>query len=155
MSKRSFLFGTLALLAGLASATPSHAGSVIATTVGFTTATPGLTEIIVTYTGAGTLTPITQTVTDGTVTVSGNVATLTFTSANTGPYGPITFDLADSSTATVTGSPSFNPPGSSLTGFDFKITQSAVPEPASIALLGIGMAGFLAYRRFFKKTSVA
>ena len=32
MSKRSFLFGTLVVLAGLASATPSHAGSVITTT---------------------------------------------------------------------------------------------------------------------------
>jgi len=30
-----------------------------------------------------------------------------------------------------------------------------VPEPASWALLGIGMTGFLAFRRFFKKTPVA
>lgn len=29
------------------------------------------------------------------------------------------------------------------------------PEPASWALLGIGMTGFLAFRRYFKKTSVA
>jgi len=34
-------------------------------------------------------------------------------------------------------------------------STGSVPEPASWALLGIGMTGFLAFRRFFKKTSVA
>jgi hypothetical protein len=33
--------------------------------------------------------------------------------------------------------------------------SGAVPEPSSMALLGIGAAGFLAFRRFFKRTSVA
>ena len=45
--------------------------------------------------------------------------------------------------------------GSSLSVIDQGYSSSAVPEPASLALLGIGMTGFLAFRRFFKKTSVA
>lgn len=32
---------------------------------------------------------------------------------------------------------------------------AAVPEPTSLALLGIGMTGFLAFRRLFKRPSVA
>jgi hypothetical protein len=35
------------------------------------------------------------------------------------------------------------------------ITATAVPEPTSLALLGIGMTGFLAFRRCFKRPAVA
>jgi hypothetical protein len=38
---------------------------------------------------------------------------------------------------------------------DQGFSSTGVPEPASLALLGIGMTGFLAFRRFFKKSSAA
>jgi hypothetical protein len=158
MSKRSFLFGTLALLAGLASATPSRAG-LIQTTLSFTSASPGLTEIDLTYSGIGvlTLTPnptvFVTPVPGGTITLSGAVVSIVLNVATTGPFGPLSFTMSDTKNGGESLSPSFKPPGVTLTGFSFSIQQ--VPEPASLALLGIGMTGLLAFRRYFKKTPVA
>jgi hypothetical protein len=45
--------------------------------------------------------------------------------------------------------------GESLSIITQGFSSTGVPEPASLALLGIGMTGFLAFRRFFKKSSVA
>jgi hypothetical protein len=45
--------------------------------------------------------------------------------------------------------------GATLSIIDQGYSSTSVPEPASIALLGIGMTGFLAFRRLFKKASVA
>jgi hypothetical protein len=155
MSRRSFLFGTLVLLAGLAAATPARAGSVITTTVNFATASPGLTEIDLTYSGVGTLSGLTPTTfTGGTATLTGDVVALKFTTPDTGPFA-FTFTMQDSTSTPASLTPTFTPSNSSLSGFGFSISQGSVPEPATLALLGIGMTGLLAFRRFFKKTSVA
>jgi hypothetical protein len=45
--------------------------------------------------------------------------------------------------------------GESLSVIQQGFSSSGVPEPTSVALLGIGMTGFLVFRRLFKRTSVA
>jgi hypothetical protein len=45
--------------------------------------------------------------------------------------------------------------GETLSVVTQAFSSGSVPEPSSIALLGIGISGFLAFRRFFKKSFVA
>jgi len=43
----------------------------------------------------------------------------------------------------------------SVTGLLVSATVTTIPEPTSMALLGIGLSGLLTLRRFFKRTSAA
>lgn len=45
--------------------------------------------------------------------------------------------------------------GSTVSIINQGFSQTAVPEPTSMALLGIGLSGLVTFRRFFKRTSVA
>jgi len=93
----------------------------------------------------------------------GLTATITKITENTLAFGGNSYDFSKLvggamtiSLTTTTGSlaATLNNPMLSVIGAGFGLHQSA-PEPASLALLGIGMTGFLAFRRYFKRNSVA
>lgn len=149
MMKRSFL---LSLAAGLvfsfAFATPSQAGTEYLT-ANFTVTGGTASDIELLYTapvtavtvGASTLGPLTPPL------WTGDTVTLSFSPLSVGSV-----DFSVTSTGHLS--------AYFLTGLSSGVTDSLlhvtiVPEPASFALLGIGMTGLLAFRRLFKRTSAA
>jgi hypothetical protein len=176
MLKRMFLLSA-AMLACLAISTTTQAGSVVATTgtlaLSGPSTPPTLTTMDITYQlGAGS--PM---ITSGpTVTFSGGLTGWSFTP--TGPTAGGTYEIALTGAAassggftisftesngpalyagstfalgTISGTVTSNGSGSNTV-----VTIAGVPEPSSIALLGIGLSSFIAFRRrFAKKLPVA
>jgi hypothetical protein len=126
----------------------------------------------ITYSGGGLPAQIAVTgvvtydvkVTDMTSGQSGDfIVTATFNNLFTQGNVPITPALGGAGNLLVIGNTFYalnalsigtniNVPGTTINvGFEY----AAVPEPTSMALLGIGMTSFLAFRRFFKRTPLA
>jgi PEP-CTERM motif len=164
MMKRSYFLALAAgLFANLAFATASQAGEILVdTTASFTLTSPaGATASDFTFTYNSTA-----------------ISDLTLVSAPAGStissdgVSKITIDLSPPSGGPASFEWTFKDPGPGpigvVTAFEFsgapvefgattefEVTNQAVPEPASFALVGIGLTGILAFRRFFKKTLVA
>jgi len=164
MTKRSFLLTVAAgLLASVAFATPSQAGSITVTTAVTFSLPSGdtgtFTDIDVTYKPSvdpiSNLALVSSTVgAVGLSESSSNTVTATF-AATTG--GTVTWSYVTATSPPI-GFSSFGFSGSATGATDtVSITSvpNVIPEPTSIALLGIGMTGFLAIRRFFKRTPIA
>jgi len=172
MMKRSLLFSAaLGLLASLAFATPSQAGYSVVTQVNygslFNSGARTVSEIDLTYSTYGSVSSI-----NTTELQAGNFTTSTSSSVTSGGAGTDVVKLLFSPGATyIHGSFTFFESGSSMiaqptasvtygTGTPIAaptavVTTVTAPEPSSMALLGIGMTSFLAFRRFFKRAPAA
>jgi hypothetical protein len=161
------------VVATLAFVTPSQAGSTLVTTnltyaiTSTNGGSPTATDVTIQYSAVDPISDLKVILGPGTtftgVVLSEPAANLIEVSFNRTGSGTAEFTFVTAAApGTVTGT--FVNGSAIITGAhnafqtaSVGVTSVAqgVPEPASWALLGIGMTGFLAFRRLFKKTSVA
>jgi len=150
MNRSVFLSLVAGLLASLAFAAPSQAASQSVTS-SFSGTGGTMSDIEIVESGPiSSVTVESSTLAGFTATFSGNLLTESFTPAASG-FADVVVQGAGVGTGSFT--PTGLTPGYVLSSF--AVTFAPVPEPTSIALLGIGMTGFLAFRRLFKRTAVA
>jgi hypothetical protein len=166
MNKRSlFLFAAIGLLTGLGFVSPCQAGFITTVSIDNNTGI-AVDDLETTWTGTGgSIANVVLSAPPGTtMVVGGNTIDITFT--NPLPNGGnVAFDFQTLTSAIGFGGGTWSfttPTGISFTTpivptrdkLSFQ-TAGVVPEPSSMALLGIGMTGFFAFRRFFRRTVAA
>lgn len=168
MPKRSFAVAlAMAVFASLAFSAPTKAGTYITTVTAVNISGAAADDFEATFTGTGgTVSNINVLYSSGIATTTKTLPVGSIAPNGTGIYfatplpqftGVLVYQfqtnfqdiaLASAVWTFKNGSPIAAPPGT------VSIVTTAVPEPASMALLGIGMAGFISFRRFFKRKGI-
>jgi hypothetical protein len=166
MPKRSFAMAlAMALFASLAFSAPSKAGSYITTVTAVNTSGKAADDFEAIFTGTGgTVSHINVLYSSGIATTTKTLPVGSATPNGTGIYfatplpnntGVLVYQFQTQFSNIAIASAVWTYKGAApIAATAVTIVTTAVPEPASMALLGIGMAGFFSFRRFFKRKAV-
>jgi hypothetical protein len=159
--RRSGFFLSLAagFLASIALSAPTQAGTIfevdadVFVTAG--TATSATVQFVGTPSGPVTILPSTSLPGGVSASVVGGNVVVTFGAA-THSGSPYDLEISVMGTSDLAGiGGTIGGPAGHQGGVVVLATTAAVPEPTSVALLGVGMAGFFAFRRMFKRPATA
>lgn len=172
MNKRALTMAVaMAMMGTLGVSVPSEAGTYISTVLSVNDSGGAADEFVATFTGTGGSISDVHTLLAGTTSTEGTVSSIGTTSTiidgGTGvqidfgsplPNGPgiLVFEFLTSSGSVGIGSIDWKLTiGSDPPGSGYIVTTAVVPEPGSMGLLGIGMIGYLSWRRLRGRKPVA
>lgn len=150
--RRASFFLTVAagLVASLALSASTQAGTITVSVSGSYSVAPADVEDVTFIFSS----PITLTGTIPAGLTGDGTDELTYTPPTTVTGGTLSFTGTLDSSDYFEGGQTYAQSGTGRPGnvlYDFTPTYGAIPEPTSVALLGVGMAGFFAFRRMFRK----
>jgi len=158
MKRSLFLSLVAGLLASLALTAPSQAGSVLVVTDALLVAPAGTAsadaEITYSTVPTGPITILgTTTVAVTGMSISGDAITINYTPIKGNQELDFTFFATPPITITADTLTGVVGPGP--VGIIANVNAAVVPEPTAIALLCVGLSGVVAFRRYFKRTTIA